>query len=87
MMPKKLKQVNQAYDVDEQFVLTVYTIKGGGGEELNQYLVMTGRTNLPLPPFCCSVFLFEPFRVSGLLLTMAALVSVGIGMWLGYDEL
>ncbi|MFS7977316.1 hypothetical protein Hanom_Chr10g00902581 [Helianthus anomalus] len=36
MMPKKLKQVNQAYDVDEQFMLTVYTIKGGGGEELNQ---------------------------------------------------
>ncbi|MFS8004499.1 hypothetical protein Hanom_Chr13g01226561 [Helianthus anomalus] len=40
---------------------------------------MMGRTYLPLPPFCCSVFVFEPFRVSGLLLTMVALVLIGIG--------
>ncbi|KAJ0510803.1 hypothetical protein HanIR_Chr11g0544801 [Helianthus annuus] len=39
---------------------------------------MMGRTDSPLPPFCCSVFVFESFRVSGRQLTMAALVSIGI---------
>ncbi|KAF5755016.1 putative alpha-glucan, water dikinase [Helianthus annuus] len=46
--------------------------------------MMMGRTDSPLPPFCCSVFIFEPFRVSGRQLTMAALVSIGIGLWLGH---
>ncbi|KAF5760937.1 hypothetical protein HanXRQr2_Chr16g0759281 [Helianthus annuus] len=45
---------------------------------------MMGRTDSPLPPFCCSVFVFESFRVSGRQLTMAALVSIGIGLWLGH---
>ncbi|MFS7933247.1 putative alpha-glucan, water dikinase [Helianthus anomalus] len=45
---------------------------------------MMGRTDSPLPPFCCSVFVFEPFRVSGRQLTMTALISIGIGLWLGH---
>ncbi|MFS8022584.1 hypothetical protein Hanom_Chr16g01441251 [Helianthus anomalus] len=50
----------------------------------SKYLVMMGRTDSSLPPFCCSVFVFESFRVSGRQLTMAALVSIGIGLWLGH---
>ncbi|MFS8008194.1 hypothetical protein Hanom_Chr14g01269831 [Helianthus anomalus] len=49
--------------------------------------MMMGSTGSPPPPICCSVFVFEPLRVSGRRLTMAALVSIGSGMWLGYYDL
>ncbi|MFS7917726.1 hypothetical protein Hanom_Chr03g00192591 [Helianthus anomalus] len=50
-------------------------------------MVMMGSTYSPPPPLCCSVFVFEPFRVSGWWLPMAALVSIGSGLWLGYVDL
>ncbi|MFS7929367.1 hypothetical protein Hanom_Chr04g00331731 [Helianthus anomalus] len=43
---------------------------------------MMGSTGSPPPSFCCSVFVFEPLRVSGRRLMMEALVSIGSGPWL-----
>ncbi|MFS7988616.1 hypothetical protein Hanom_Chr11g01037001 [Helianthus anomalus] len=48
---------------------------------------MMGSTDSPPPPLCCSVFVFESFRVSGQWLTMVALVLIGSGLWLGYEDL
>ncbi|MFS7948569.1 hypothetical protein Hanom_Chr06g00561471 [Helianthus anomalus] len=47
---------------------------------------MLGSTDSPTPRLCCSVFVLEPFRVSGWWLTMVALVSIGSGLWFGYDD-
>ncbi|MFS7941229.1 hypothetical protein Hanom_Chr05g00473721 [Helianthus anomalus] len=41
---------------------------------------LMGSTDSPPPPLCCSVFVFESFRVSGQWLTMVALVLMVYGL-------